>query len=353
MYQREIDRPRGGRGTGRPCGCIAQQSTVQIYGKLYPEFTVGAAAVRALRGRAQAPWAPRPPGLNLKSRNSVDASNSRIGFRGTEGLGGGLNAIWQIESTVPLDQAAGSWRRARPSSACAGIRTVKLGNMDTVYKRSGIRSGPWAFPAATSCRRATSFPRGCPSAAARELSPARQQFGDVRVPTMGGFQLFAQYSPGATAASANGENRSATATTGSICGRWAPPTRSAGSPCRWATRSTRTSLRSGGVRAPAQSTDGSGSAHSKDTSTRGTGDVRRRRGAHFPGPRDHRVHRIRTGAHRHQPEQVRSLQAHDLGAVVGTAAGAGRGEPRRPTRARPPAPARWSRSPARRAAPTA
>jgi len=133
--------------------------TLQIYGKLYPQFgwasstgaTQPGSAVATFQGAgigsaaspltgALAPSATRieePP-----ARQMVNASNSYIGFRGERGLGsrwGGLKAIWQLEQTVGLDSGDGTWasRDSFVGLSSGSFGTVRLGNMDTVYKQYG------------------------------------------------------------------------------------------------------------------------------------------------------------------------------------------------------------------------
>jgi len=76
------------------------------------------------------------------SANKVSSNTSRLGLKGSEDLGDGLSAIWQIESTVQIDNAgagAGNGIGTRNtfaglSSASAG--TVLLGRHDTPYNIS-------------------------------------------------------------------------------------------------------------------------------------------------------------------------------------------------------------------------
>ena len=70
---------------------------------------------------------------------ALEASNSRLGFRGEEGLGKGLKAIWQIEQTIEVDQGGGN---LASRDTFVGLEsetwgTVRLGFMDTVYKDYG------------------------------------------------------------------------------------------------------------------------------------------------------------------------------------------------------------------------
>jgi predicted porin len=72
--------------------------------------------------------------LNLVDRNS------RLGVKGSEDLGGGLTAIWQIETQMDITangQTGGSFTKARNTfvgAKSAGFGTVLLGTHDTPYK---------------------------------------------------------------------------------------------------------------------------------------------------------------------------------------------------------------------------
>lgn len=66
---------------------------------------------------------------------SLASQNSRIGFKGTEDLGGGLAAIWQIESTVFLDESGGPFATRNTFVGLkGGFGSVLLGRHDTPVK---------------------------------------------------------------------------------------------------------------------------------------------------------------------------------------------------------------------------
>lgn len=120
-------------------------SSVQIYGKLYPELvhqkSFGASTAADVTATLVA---GDGNGVNHKGRFSVDTQNSYVGFRGREMLGGGLNAIWQIETRTRFDTGTGNpWAGGRNSflGLQGGFGTVKLGNMDTIYKEYGAQVG--------------------------------------------------------------------------------------------------------------------------------------------------------------------------------------------------------------------
>ena len=206
MFQRKllVAAVAGALGAGATGAALAQTTVgnVQIYGRLYPEFTV-AKSSGATAGGASSSTLGRAPFAagagDLKSRNSVDASNSRIGFRGTENLGGGLSAIWQIETQVALDSGASGMLASRRSfvGLRGGFGTVRLGNMDTVYKDIGdplgilgISSGNFVSMSNVISSR---VPFGTSSAGSFHLRRASSIFYDS--PNFGGLQLHAQYGP--------------------------------------------------------------------------------------------------------------------------------------------------------------
>src|SRR5574341_254106 len=91
--------------------------TVQLYGKLYPQYgyvkgsgssqpgTEVSTLVSTTGTLAAGPEIP-----NHRSGNNVDASNSRLGFRGQRDLGNtGLKGIWQGEQKLGLDTGDGTW----------------------------------------------------------------------------------------------------------------------------------------------------------------------------------------------------------------------------------------------------
>ncbi len=157
MHKRKIMALAVAGALGAPVAALAQ-SNVEIYGRLYPEFTVMSSSgatdpsATVANGQLSNLSASTSNGLNLKSRNSVDVSNSRIGFRGKEDIGGGLKTVWQIETKVPFDSGPASAVWATRDSFAglqgSGFGTVRLGNMTTVYKSNrepirmfGVESG--------------------------------------------------------------------------------------------------------------------------------------------------------------------------------------------------------------------
>ena len=135
-----------------------QIGTLQIYGKLYPQFgwfsadnstqpnTAVATFMGAGAGTAAAPLTNTTAAgaaiANPLPRQSVEVGNSYIGFRGERGISnnfGGLKAIWQIETATNFDVGTGTWgsRDSFVGLSSRSFGTVRLGNMDTVYKSYG------------------------------------------------------------------------------------------------------------------------------------------------------------------------------------------------------------------------
>ncbi|MDP2030451.1 MAG: porin [Thiobacillus sp.] len=99
---------------------FAATSNVDVYGKLNMSFSV----------------------LNDEtlsaSSNQVSSTGSRIGFKGTEDLGSGLAAIWQIESGINLDEQNGTWASRNSFVGLkGGFGTALIGNHDTPLKLVG------------------------------------------------------------------------------------------------------------------------------------------------------------------------------------------------------------------------
>jgi predicted porin len=80
--------------------------------------------------------------VNGVTKEVVSSNVSKFGFKGSEDLGGGLAAVWQIEQQINLDDAAANTFASR--NTFAGLKsdsagTVLMGRHDTPYKLSTRR----------------------------------------------------------------------------------------------------------------------------------------------------------------------------------------------------------------------
>lgn len=81
---------------------------------------------------------PSVTGQASESRARVSSNTSIIGFKGSEDLGGGLSAIWQIENQVAFDTsgAFGGARETFAGLSSKSLGSLTLGLRDTAYKVS-------------------------------------------------------------------------------------------------------------------------------------------------------------------------------------------------------------------------
>lgn len=123
------------------------QSNVSVYGKLYPHLVneegTGATAI----GTPRSTLTSALQGTNgVLKNNGMVSGNSRWGIRGSEDLGGGLQAIFQLESSVAIENGGTSLPQFWDRDTFVGLDskqfgTVKLGQMDTIFKNYGDTLG--------------------------------------------------------------------------------------------------------------------------------------------------------------------------------------------------------------------
>jgi predicted porin len=114
-----------------PAAALAQ-TTVQIYGTLNAD-------VESVKATGSA------TGTNFPSRTRVTSNSSNVGFRGTEELGQGLRAFFQIESAVNFNSGTQSGFWASRNSGIGLISSygqILLGQWDSPYKFSTLRLDP-------------------------------------------------------------------------------------------------------------------------------------------------------------------------------------------------------------------
>lgn len=70
------------------------------------------------------------------STNKVSSETSKLGLKGSEDLGNGLKAVWQIESMIAMDNAGGTFgtRNTFAGLSSDSMGTLILGRHDTPYK---------------------------------------------------------------------------------------------------------------------------------------------------------------------------------------------------------------------------
>lgn len=122
------------------------QTSVTVYGKMYPSLNHVNVSGGTAAGTPVSTLSASAKGTNAISATTQDAPNSRLGFRGTEDLGNGLKAIFQLEMGFGLDTGGGKagdpiFNRNTFVGLQGNYGTVKLGNMDTVYKEIGDQLG--------------------------------------------------------------------------------------------------------------------------------------------------------------------------------------------------------------------
>jgi predicted porin len=199
---------------GLPLAAQAQEgTTVQMYGKLYPEIlsyrlsggtSPGTAVSTLVKPVTSAPASASGTGM--------ESSNSYIGFRGSENLGGGLKAIFQLEGAIGVDDGTSPknvlFNRDTFIGLSGAFGTLKLGGrMDTVYKRLadnigffGVGSGN--FVSASNILAQGGF--GTSSAERFHERPTNTVL--YASPEMSGFQGLFGYSLGEVAGSASKGN---------------------------------------------------------------------------------------------------------------------------------------------------
>ena len=128
------------------CSLANAQSSVSVYGKLYPYVNSEKGSGATAAGTTVSTLAATPTGVNAVGPiKGMAAGNSNLGFRGVEDLGGGLKASFQIEGTVAVDDGNANtpfiWNRNTFVGLESAFGLVRLGNMDTVFKEYGDTLG--------------------------------------------------------------------------------------------------------------------------------------------------------------------------------------------------------------------
>src|SRR6267378_7066161 len=183
----------------------------EFYGKFYPEIAQIKGDGPSAVGTSVSTLSAAATGTsNLVNRSEMLVGNSYLGFRGSKAIGSGMKAIWQVESTVPIDEGgsapADTGTLATRDSFMGvegGWGTLRLGFMDTPFKKAGdvvgflgISSGN--FVQTNPVLRQVGFAQGGsgPNRAAR-FHERRANAIDFASPSyFGGLQYLMQYSTG-------------------------------------------------------------------------------------------------------------------------------------------------------------
>jgi predicted porin len=115
-------------------------SVIELYGKAYPEYIKSKGSDATPKGEATCTICAPGAGENgVRDRQLLEASNTRLGVRGHEKLGGDLKAIFQLETEWRVDQNDTGFAQRDSFVGLDHKRwgTIKLGRMDTPFKNYG------------------------------------------------------------------------------------------------------------------------------------------------------------------------------------------------------------------------
>jgi predicted porin len=179
-------------------GDAEADSVVELYGRIYPELIREYGKDPTPAGTAVSTLSAAPTGTKgIITRNEMESSNSRFGVRGYEKLGGGLKAIFQLETAFAVDSNTAAFAQRDSFVGLSHDRwgTIKLGRMDTPFKTYGddlsflgVSSGN--FVSSSNVLRKVGF--GTSSASSFHLR--RANVVQYESPVIGGFDGQLQYS---------------------------------------------------------------------------------------------------------------------------------------------------------------
>lgn len=119
-----------------PVVALAETGNVTVYGVAHLSYdlvsngtgTVGTPAVSGARNISK-----------------ISSNSSRLGLKGSEDIGDGWAALWQIESLIAMDNAGGSFatRNSYAGLSSASLGKLLLGRYDTPYNTTARRVDPF------------------------------------------------------------------------------------------------------------------------------------------------------------------------------------------------------------------
>src|SRR4029077_8665248 len=130
-----------------PLSVQAQSSSVQIYGTINVDYeAVQAGGASPAAALAPGQLGAAPTGVNVPWRDRVTSNSSNIGFRGVEDLGGGLKAIFQIESAIGFDNQATFGTNTANGTATGGGFATRNTNVGLSGNWGTVFAGQWDTP---------------------------------------------------------------------------------------------------------------------------------------------------------------------------------------------------------------
>ena len=187
-----------------------QVGTLQVYGKLYPQFGYGSSkdatptggsvsTLNSLTGICgTAGSAGGCTGTTPGSRRAIDVQNSYVGFRGEREISSyRLKFIWQIEQATEFDTGTGTWASR---NSFLGVRTgwgtVKLGKMDTIYKEYGDTFAMFGISSGNFVSASNMLSQiGVGRSSTARFHERKNNSMQYETPTFNGFTVGYQYSP--------------------------------------------------------------------------------------------------------------------------------------------------------------
>ena len=130
-----------------PLSVLADSGNVEIYGTINMDLE----SVQAVGASPAATLAPgqlgvAPTGINVPGRERVTSNSSNIGFKGVEDLGGGLKAMFQIESAIGFDNQATYGTNIANGTAIGGGFATRNTNVGLSGNWGTVFAGQWDTP---------------------------------------------------------------------------------------------------------------------------------------------------------------------------------------------------------------
>ncbi len=122
---------------------MAQTTSVEVYGKLYPYLVSERGSGATASGATVSTLAAAASGTNnMDTTNGIASGNSRIGLRGARDVGNGLKASFQLEGVVNVDNGDNggdnfNFNRDNFVGLEGGFGFLKYGNLETIQKNYG------------------------------------------------------------------------------------------------------------------------------------------------------------------------------------------------------------------------